>query len=81
MRLSFALSHALPHQQKATDSKISQFSTYNKDTLPADVVSGPVGAADNKATPDFIWSKSSFSSLPHVGMPDRMVFPWLRVEF
>ena len=65
----------------ATDSKISQFSTYDRKSLPADIVSGPVGAADNTATPDFVWSESTFSKLPHHGMPDRMAFPWQRVEF
>jgi hypothetical protein len=66
----------------ATDSKISQWSTYSAATVPADVVSGPVGSNDNPgSTPDFVWSESSFSSLPHLGMPDRMVFPWVRYEF
>ena len=65
----------------ATDSKISQFSTYDATKVGADVVSGPVGAADNSATPDFVWSGSTFSALPHHGMPDRMVFPWVRFDF
>lgn len=65
----------------STDTKISQFSTFSKVTLPADIVSGPVGSADNNATPDFVWSTSSYSSLPHYGMPDRMVFPWNHVSF
>ena len=60
----------------ATDSKISVYSMFNRSTLEAVVVSGPVGSADNKATPDFVWSESTFSSLPHEGMPNRMVFPW-----
>ena len=65
----------------STDSKISQHSTYSKDTVPADVVSGPVGSADNVDTPDFVWSSSSFSELPHEGIPDKVVFPWVRFEF
>ena len=65
----------------ATDSKISQYSTFNRESLPADIVSGPVGSSDNAATPDFVWSTSTFSALPHHGMPDRMVFPWQHVEF
>jgi len=65
----------------ATDSKISQFSTYDAKKVGADVVSGPVGSADNAATPDFVWSSSTFSALPHHGMPDTMVFPWVRFDF
>jgi len=66
----------------ATDSKISQFSTYDRRALPADIVSGPVGAADNAATPDFKWSESDFgATVPHSGMPDRMVWGWQRVSF
>ena len=66
----------------ASDSKISQYSTYSNESVPADVVCGPVGSSDNLGdTPDFVWSESSFSALPHAGMPDRMVFPWARFSF
>eukprot|EP00729_Bicosta_minor_P011002 gene11002-15378_t len=63
------------------DAYISQFSTYDAKKVGADVVSGPVGSADNAATPDFVWSSSTFSALPHHGMPDTMVFPWVRFDF
>jgi hypothetical protein len=67
----------------ATDSKISQFSTYNNNTVPADVICGPVGKNDNPlSTPNFKWSESDFNNqVQHLGHPDEFNFPWLRVEF
>jgi len=67
----------------ATDAKIAQYSTFSKESVPADIVCGPTGSVDNpRSTPDFVWSGSDFeSTVKHVGHVDKFTFDWLRVSF
>jgi hypothetical protein len=63
----------------SSDSKISMFSTYNRDTVPADIISGPTN--QDSSTPTFVWAESDFNNTPHLGQPEKFDFDWVRVEF
>tara|TARA_B110000902_G_scaffold234160_1_gene278525 strand:- start:201 stop:935 length:735 start_codon:yes stop_codon:yes gene_type:complete len=67
----------------ATDAKVASFSTFDKESLGADIVCGPTGVKENPtSTPNFSWDTSDFAkTVPHVGHPTLFDFDWVRVEF
>ena len=60
-----------------SDAKISAFSTFDKATVPATIVSGPTyGAQSGGGLPVFCWSTSTYN-VSHEGHPDCFNFDWV----
>eukprot|EP00050_Salpingoeca_kvevrii_P007624 m.297426 g.297426 ORF g.297426 m.297426 type:complete len:604 (+) comp13608_c0_seq1:73-1884(+) len=61
----------------ATDAKIMSVTEFDADRLPSYAVAGP----PSDQVPPFVWTTSPYANTPHFGMPDKMVFDWIRVDW
>jgi len=61
----------------------AKYTSYSKMTpkhgwLGTTIQSGPTHVS---SVPPFVWSKSPFANISHVGQPDVFAFPWINVAF
>ena len=59
-----------------TDCKITSWSLMQNNTLTGVIISGPT----TQDQPPFVWSKSPFASVTHLGHPDEFNFDWVDVS-
>lgn len=57
------------------DVKLTSYTLYKRD-MSANIISGPT----YDQQPAFVFSKSPFSDLPHLGLPDEWKFPWYEIN-